>query len=307
MNATPPPSPFEAPAAPNASAEPPPPPVLRDVACVGCGYNLRGLSTAGQCPECALPVANSLRGRLLRHANPRYVRRLATGAALLACSWLIIVAIGIAPRILLPLLLRAGRPATMSATFSTMSMVLTILAALARLLAVAGAWLLTSPEPGQAGGLRSFIRVTALVGLPAWDVTVLTRFPMNVPLQMALWSLILLVEGVWLAGAIAQFPYLRQLALRVPAPTLARQTRIAVWPFAILAAMGLVTRAGFVLLFQVLRTPYSAVAPVTTFTNAVHLLSLPILLWWLVLLVVYWQRFRAQAALARQDWDSGPR
>lgn len=306
MNATPPPSPFEAPAAPNAFAEPPPPPVLRDVACVGCGYNLRGLSTAGQCPECALPVANSLRGRLLRHANPRYVRRLATGAALLACSWLIIVAIGIAPRILVPLLLRAGTPAAMSATFSTLSMVLSILEVVARLLAVAGAWLLTSPEPGQAGGLRSFIRVAALVSLIASAVSFLARFPMSVPLRMALWPLSVFAGGVGLAGTIAQFPYLRQLALRVPAPSLAWQTRIVVWPCAVVTVLGFVARAVFDLLFYVLRSPYSAAAPVRTFLSAVHLLSLPILLWWLVLLLVYWRRFREQAALARRDWDSGP-
>lgn len=31
-----------------------------DLACVGCEYNLRGLSSAGRCPECGLPVSDTL-------------------------------------------------------------------------------------------------------------------------------------------------------------------------------------------------------------------------------------------------------
>ncbi|MHC5001665.1 MAG: hypothetical protein ACYTJ0_00940 [Planctomycetota bacterium] len=34
--------------------------VVDDLACMGCGYNLRGLAASGRCPECALPVAESL-------------------------------------------------------------------------------------------------------------------------------------------------------------------------------------------------------------------------------------------------------
>ncbi|MFQ5414282.1 MAG: hypothetical protein ACE5E6_07460 [Phycisphaerae bacterium] len=35
------------------------PPTAYDVACVGCGYNLRGLPSGGWCPECATPIALS--------------------------------------------------------------------------------------------------------------------------------------------------------------------------------------------------------------------------------------------------------
>ncbi len=38
-----------------------------DHACARCGYNLRGLTRGGLCPECAAPVGDSLRGNLLHH------------------------------------------------------------------------------------------------------------------------------------------------------------------------------------------------------------------------------------------------
>jgi len=54
-----------------------------DLACLKCGYNLRTLAVDGLCPECALPVERSIRGDLLKYADPRWVRRLALSAELL--------------------------------------------------------------------------------------------------------------------------------------------------------------------------------------------------------------------------------
>jgi hypothetical protein len=51
----------------------------RDVPCLRCGYNLRGLAPDGACPECGTPVARSLRGNLLRYSDPAYVARIHTG------------------------------------------------------------------------------------------------------------------------------------------------------------------------------------------------------------------------------------
>jgi hypothetical protein len=38
-----------------------PPPIDVDLPCAACGYNLRGLSVAGRCPECGAPVIESVR------------------------------------------------------------------------------------------------------------------------------------------------------------------------------------------------------------------------------------------------------
>jgi hypothetical protein len=32
----------------------------KDLACVGCQYNLRGLESGGRCPECGVPIANTI-------------------------------------------------------------------------------------------------------------------------------------------------------------------------------------------------------------------------------------------------------
>ena len=56
-----------------------------DAPCGRCGYNLRGLSPDGQCPECGAPIAPSLTD-WLAHADPRWRRKLAAGALLTAIA-----------------------------------------------------------------------------------------------------------------------------------------------------------------------------------------------------------------------------
>ncbi|HLL89657.1 MAG TPA: hypothetical protein VK324_10155 [Tepidisphaeraceae bacterium] len=48
----------------------------RELPCAGCGYDLRGLSPGGHCPECGGPVARALAFDTLHHADPRWLRRL---------------------------------------------------------------------------------------------------------------------------------------------------------------------------------------------------------------------------------------
>jgi hypothetical protein len=60
-------------------APPPPDWVMGDLPCRSCGYNLRTLSTEGICPECATPVRTSMRGELLRDADPNWLYMLLIG------------------------------------------------------------------------------------------------------------------------------------------------------------------------------------------------------------------------------------
>jgi hypothetical protein len=53
------------------------------VACVRCGYHLRGIESAGVCPECGTPASESLKGTLLQHSSPEYVASLAMGILLI--------------------------------------------------------------------------------------------------------------------------------------------------------------------------------------------------------------------------------
>jgi hypothetical protein len=55
-------------------------PIAHDHPCRKCGYNLRGLSADGRCPECGTPVGYSLKGDLLRFCDPGWLDTLYRGA-----------------------------------------------------------------------------------------------------------------------------------------------------------------------------------------------------------------------------------
>jgi ribosomal protein S27AE len=44
--------------------------IIADTTCRRCGYNLRGLSRDGRCPECGTPIGLSTHGDLLRSSGP---------------------------------------------------------------------------------------------------------------------------------------------------------------------------------------------------------------------------------------------
>ncbi len=60
-------------------------PISIDTPCQSCGYNLRGLSPSGACPECGVPVHKTT-DALLQFRDPTWLRRLRTGARLLCCA-----------------------------------------------------------------------------------------------------------------------------------------------------------------------------------------------------------------------------
>lgn len=66
-------------------------PIERDVACIGCDYNLRGLRPSGNCPECGEPIRRSLRLRRTPVVNEW---RIQMGMAIRLEIWVAVFTVG---------------------------------------------------------------------------------------------------------------------------------------------------------------------------------------------------------------------
>ncbi|MDZ4755999.1 MAG: hypothetical protein SGJ11_16070 [Phycisphaerae bacterium] len=77
--------------------------------CLVCGYSLNGMPREALCPECANPVARSLRGNMLEYADRRYVMSLLHGATI------VVIALGLATVLMvampMSITFRSGSPA----------------------------------------------------------------------------------------------------------------------------------------------------------------------------------------------------
>ena len=185
--------------------------VTQDLTCVECGYNLRTLSYAGQCPECGMSVLVSARGDWLAGADPDWLRALVHGAWWLRASifmafpsiypgvmfscyaiWVLTLA---QPGRTEPAMDRGYRLAArwMTILGSLVVVILTfgaLIAVMASKQKLLGDWTFKL-RPGAGGG-------GAMRGVPLYDILFLTG------------------HAVYVLGLLASWRYLRILAERVP-------------------------------------------------------------------------------------------
>jgi len=187
-----------------------------DLACVQCGYNLRGLSPEGRCPECGCPVGRASWGTLLRYSDPDWVERLArgmrwvVGGIILTCLALALAgAMGFAelrglPRVKVPESLATLPGVGLSVVF------------------LVGYWLLTTPDPttGQPEvgfsdrkGARGLLSVGSLLSILASAVGLAAPTAEQVISAVG--------EFLNIPGLFLLFSHLTELARRVPDPSLA--------------------------------------------------------------------------------------
>lgn len=197
-------------------------PISSDTPCRRCGYNLRGLALAGQCPECGLPVDDSVRGTLLCYAPVSYQRRVCQGLTLLNVVALagmlgglfLQVLEGIWPYALLLLLGSVG---------------------------CAGAWLLSTRDPRDSPSgtrrLRWQLRGGAAAGLgpPVIAIVIYVWDPPQ-PLRTALAAAALALTWAFLAGELAKYQYYAHVARALSKPRLARLAGWLRWPSVLTAA-----------------------------------------------------------------------
>ncbi|UCD27929.1 MAG: hypothetical protein JSV03_12610 [Planctomycetota bacterium] len=193
----------------------------QDVACIRCGYNLRGLLPERVCPECGTPIGRSTYGDLLQFCDPLWVRTLASGT-----NWMV--------GGILCAFLGAFLSGAVSAVASS-----NIKVAIAQVLAfeiacglvmLIGGWKVTTPDPSKvvqeqkltARKLTRIIYVTTFVLGPVQQLIESYSHPASVILAV--------INGILgIVGTVTVFIYARQLALRIPDEGLAKQTRIVMW------------------------------------------------------------------------------
>jgi hypothetical protein len=213
-----------------------------DLACFSCGYNLRGLSPDGACPECGATVERSTRDHLLRFCDPKWVDQLASGMKLL-----------IVP---IPL---AGLFGALAIRLEIVRSVSTLAGAVLLILAVLsliGCWKLTTPDPGQlktavwlgarrvtrAAIVAVFVLSMIVFGPSATSVFTGGQMSTRIAAPQAFPSVAPVPPGGQMTGAIrttlvvvllvamfAAFIYARQLANRIPDTRLANYTRWVMW------------------------------------------------------------------------------
>jgi hypothetical protein len=200
-----------------------------DTSCIRCGYNLRGLSPDGLCPECATPIGRSLRGDLLRFADPDWLARLRFGASLKLWNIVVSFLLGFAGSILV----------------GTIRLPHVVAHATIWVGAALGLWatfLITAQEPRislheDTVTLRTAIRFCAAAGF-------LGTMLQPVLGSLGMSSLIVILTGgcalLGLAAWFGELVYFRRFAHRVPDPKLAKTTARLMWTMAVGAGVALI-------------------------------------------------------------------
>jgi len=208
--------------------------VSADTTCITCGYNLRGLASDGRCPECGSGVAQSLRGDLLKFADPGWLARLRFGVSLKLWNIGLGIIAGIAAGVLVMIV---GVPRAVITLAGIAGGVLGLWAAIA----------ITTQEPRislqeDPVTLRKIIRACAALAF-------LGSLLQNVGQITSISSLVSFVGTVIaLCGYVAMFGelvYLRRLAQRIPDLPLALSTKRLMWLVGVGALIGIPTTIWF--------------------------------------------------------------
>lgn len=190
--------------------------IEHDLACRGCGYNLRGLSPRSRCPECDQPISHALQGDWLRYSDPRWVTTIANGYRLLAGA----VAIG-----LLAIIFAAASAHSLAIPWLTMAIALTV-----GVVSLVGVWMTTAREPAAAESERWYsdrrlLRVFTIVGvsLQASSGFLAMQFPAG-GLYVRLAGAVIMIFGM-----LCAFRHAMSLADRIPDYALVNETRAVMW------------------------------------------------------------------------------
>ncbi len=214
--------------------------------CVGCSYNLQGLPAAGVCPECGLPVQDSLKGILLQYASVEYRTKIARGLSLVLNGILLQIIFTIAAMV--AVFATGGNP--------LVTKLVGIAGVGVSLMLVAGYWFYTEPDPGYTGlekpnSARQIARIAVLASAGV-QVVQLVMSLMEPAVATAgagstggvlVTGLTLLLSLAGLAAWATQFfaivLYTRWIGSRIPDAWITNRSKTYMWLLPVLSTVGL--------------------------------------------------------------------
>jgi hypothetical protein len=217
---------------------------VTDLTCVQCGYDLRGLSPTGVCPECGTAVERSLQGTLLRFSSPDYVANLYRGL------WLIVTGILVQVALVAVTIFVAFSLTPTGASVASGLMVLVSIAEFGvAAMILWGWWLFSEPDPRYTGRddgstarkiVRIAVIVVAVTAIAEVFKTILVGAGTPSPVvALLLGALGLLGLIAWVTQFFAAMQYLRWLAPRLPDAYTAKRARLLMWLTPLLYTVGL--------------------------------------------------------------------
>ncbi len=261
--------------------------IAEDRPCIHCGYNLRGLTPHGQCPECGERISGSLRGNLLKHADADWLDTLHFGAKLKLWN----IALGILVGLAAGILVAVGFPAAF----------LTLVGLVGGALGLWASFVITTREPSismqeDTVTLRKIIRGCAGAGFVGTLLQQAEELS-NLGTMAAIAAGALSLTG--LIAIFGEFVYLRRFALRIPDEKLARSTRILMWAIPISGGCGIIFGIAGVSRRLAMAGPGLAVVEAAFFGCFGPLLVAVLFLWYVWLLLRYKNAFKEAAAESR--------
>jgi len=214
------------------------------VSCRNCGYNLRGQPLDGACSECGAAVEWSAKGDRLCYCDPKWIGSLKSGmtwfiASIISALVLVIIYIVFIFAVVLPQITgppsgpgtQPGLPQMMQSQQGAMAVQAggTAVGLILTGLFLVAVLLLTRTEPGKIDESPWSSRQIFRIGWIIASAIGITGSVMVYASPLIGTGITYLSQVLSLVAYVAMFVYLRKLALRVPAQSLATQTSILMW------------------------------------------------------------------------------